>query len=381
MPAMSATPDQEGGEGEPVLCSVEHLLNCQFSAWYPRFASCTPRSAIIPLSEAVVSYLTDTSSGTITLPEGFCQSCHRASTGEDSWSDCDSWDDGPAGVEDESDSEEAAPQHSFPDLLEKINLALVDLGGSAFPKLNWSSPRDAAWMNGGSLKCFSPGDIMALLKGSTFASHDLEGAFAACRDAQGRIKPDEITLVLRKWCNLQPGMLFRCFVKCGRLQGICQRDCCSFYAYLREPEFAKRIGELAAVFLREQAAPHFPDPSFVLDIYVDRRSRVWLIDFNPYCSVTDSLLFSWSELGSAGVRTPVATELEGVQETLILTEDKAALPYSFPFRVVGSDVHTMADPMSAYRGPVDAEALAGSDFDSFIRMCAQQDKELDKDPE
>lgn len=31
------------------------------------------------------------------------------------------------------------------------------------------------------------------------------------------------------------------------------------------------------------------------DVYIDSRSRVWLLDINPFSAVTDSLLFDWSE--------------------------------------------------------------------------------------
>ena len=31
-------------------------------------------------------------------------------------------------------------------------------------------------------------------------------------------------------------------------------------------------------------------------MYIDKRERVWLIDFNPFGRRTDSLLFSWDEL-------------------------------------------------------------------------------------
>jgi D123 len=43
-------------------------------------------------------------------------------------------------------------------------------------QLNWSAPLDAAWVNGGTLKCHSPGDVIALMKASLFASHDLAHA-------------------------------------------------------------------------------------------------------------------------------------------------------------------------------------------------------------
>lgn len=36
--------------------------------------------------------------------------------------------------------------------------------------------QDAAWVNGGSPKCSLPGDVLCLLKSSTFISHDLNHA-------------------------------------------------------------------------------------------------------------------------------------------------------------------------------------------------------------
>ncbi|CAJ0888175.1 7696_t:CDS:2, partial [Entrophospora sp. SA101] len=38
-------------------------------------------------------------------------------------------------------------------------------------------------------------------------------------------------------------------------------------------------------------------PNDVFDVYVTRnRERVWLIDFNPFGSMTDSILYSWEEI-------------------------------------------------------------------------------------
>ena len=39
-----------------------------------------------------------------------------------------------------------------------------------------------------------------------------------------------------------------------------------------------------------------------MDVYVDKKSRVWLIDFGEFGGVTDPLLFTWAEL--AGVPAP-----------------------------------------------------------------------------
>ena len=42
----------------------------------------------------------------------------------------------------------------------------------------------------------------------------------------------------------------------------------------------------------------FPATSYVLDTYIDRRNRVWIIDFAPW-GETEGILFDWEELGQA----------------------------------------------------------------------------------
>lgn len=62
--------------------------------------------------------------------------------------------------------------------------------------------------------------------------------------------------------------------------------------------------------------PHPPHHSTgVADVYVDSRSRVWLLDINPFSAVTDSLLFDWSEDALAAPLPPPPTPLAD-EETL-----------------------------------------------------------------
>ena len=63
---------------------------------------------------------------------------------------------------------------SFPELEAALTAAIEALGGAVCPKLNWSVPRDAEWVNGGTLRCETAGDVMLLLKSSDFVQHDLE---------------------------------------------------------------------------------------------------------------------------------------------------------------------------------------------------------------
>lgn len=173
---------------------------------------------------------------------------------DDRW---DSSSDEESDVEDDgSSNNEKLKKYSFPTLTSQIQTALTTLGGGTrnnlgcMPKLNWSSPKDATWMNCGTLKCTKVGDVYLLLKSSDFVGFDLEKAWDDLEQEDGNddsggtyemgnLSMDESSnnngaakkenttsasgkgrkpasfeyeLVLRKWCNLHPSMEFRCFV-------------------------------------------------------------------------------------------------------------------------------------------------------------------------
>eukprot|EP00611_Tribonema_gayanum_P010369 TRINITY_DN2037_c0_g1_i2.p1 TRINITY_DN2037_c0_g1~~TRINITY_DN2037_c0_g1_i2.p1 ORF type:complete len:347 (-),score=49.99 TRINITY_DN2037_c0_g1_i2:27-1067(-) len=326
-------------------------------------------------------------------------------------------------------SEQAVPE--FPDLLQSLYDGIEQLGGAVFPKLNWSAPLDAAWVNGGSLKCVTPGEVVTLLKSSLFASHDLahaagavatnapsEGAVTAadgialvdgsdgvthCNgcaaaeatatdaqevDAPAQLQdPVQLTLVLRKWCNLLPAMVFRCFVAHGRILGVSQRDCTCHYAFLQER--AEEIGALLARFHSSRVHGKFPDPCFVLDAYVDRGNRVWLLDFNVFAAATDSLLFSWEELhdtalaletdpASAAAEHATADPRQGATCIDAEAVDANGVSYTFQIRLTSDDSSKLvSDPMGQYRGPSDVELLAtgGSsvDIDALRELMRRQE--------
>ncbi|CAM9598048.1 unnamed protein product [Chrysoparadoxa australica] len=270
----------------PVTCSVESVRHCQFGSWYHLFKHITPRSVIIPIADRVVSYLREDG---VVLPQGFDLSCSRGQTVEGSGR--------PDAMPFLDDENEAAPTgREFSSLLSEMMSAMEELDGAAFPKLNWSAPIDAAWVNGGSLKCHTPGDVLLLLKSSMFYNWCNEYATVHWLLCFLSFPSQDhcYTLVLRKWCNLTPSMHFRCFVGSNRILGISQRDCSTCYSYLMEE--APRISQLISEFFEEHITGRFPSSSYVLDVYVDKNGRVWVIDFNPFASVTDSLLFDWQEL-------------------------------------------------------------------------------------
>ncbi|KAJ8302129.1 hypothetical protein KUTeg_021116, partial [Tegillarca granosa] len=119
---------------------------------------------------------------------------------------------------DEDEAQAESPQ--FPELEAVVRQKINKLGGAIFPKLNWSSPRDASWIAlDKTLKCTCPSDIYLLLKSSQFISYDLTKAFVNCEDYEE--EKDKINmkyeLVLRRWIDLNPALEFRCFVKNNKL--------------------------------------------------------------------------------------------------------------------------------------------------------------------
>ncbi|KAI8342273.1 D123-domain-containing protein [Chlamydoabsidia padenii] len=175
---------------------------------------------------------------------------------------------------------------------EAIRQAVDEFGGAVFPKLNWSSPRDAAWIaTTQSLKCTSPFDVFLLLKSSDFINHDLNHAFEHCER-----QPENITydLILRKWHDLQPSLEFRCFVKEKEIIGISQREM-TFYGFL--VDIQEELETKIYNFFEDHIRDNFPNTNYVFDVYVQQdRRKVWLIDFNPFAETTDGLLYSYDKL-------------------------------------------------------------------------------------
>jgi hypothetical protein len=273
---------------------VSEVINCSFSAWYPHFKKITTRSVVIPLDDDFITYLL---ADGIVLPDG---SGHEYTFDKNS-------DDGNESDEVDWDSSDtdSVQAPSFPELDLKIKEAISSLGGKVFPKLNWSSPKDAAWiLANGSTCCTSLGDIYLLLKSSDFITHDLTQPFKHCSDIQGESNKVQYTLVLRKWLDVNPGTEFRCFVKDNTVVGISQRDHHSFYPHI-EVERPDIIQDIVS-FFNEKICNRFPEINYVFDVQRICKDKVELMDFNPFGCTTDGLLFNWLELEemSPDVKTP-----------------------------------------------------------------------------
>lgn len=97
----------------------------------------------------------------------------------------------------------------------------------------------------------------------------------------------------------------------------------------------------------------FPLPNYVFDVYIDKKERVWLLDFNVWGAQTDELLYTWEELVN-------------------MNGEEANYP---EMRVVETEREVHHDPLASYRAPIDTielAAVAGNDknkFEEFMARC------------
>lgn len=338
------------------VATTDQVLQCQFSSWYPTFSSLegrkrsnvTIKSIIIQeLPEKLEEYLLGDG---VELPLD-AEKLSSGAQGNTEW-----WSDEEDQHSENEDKDECMVEEKFhfPTLNENLSKAIESLDGAVLPKLNWSAPKDASWVNGGSLRCETPGDVYLLVKSSDFCLHDvLRKAWKESeqyRDASQA--PPKLELVLRKWCNLHPSMEFRCFVRRHELIAISQRDHTQHYAHLLQDQ--PQIQEMLMDFFEDTIRTRFASgevPDYVFDVYLDKKNRAWVLDFNIWARSTDSLLFDWSEL---------------------LTMDTDDEPQ---FRLVETANQVRQDPLASYRAPIDTIDLASltggasKNFEEFMKQC------------
>ena len=287
--------------------TVAQVDNCQFHKWYhlPNIRKYTIRSMILPMSKEFVDYLNEDGINLPNVPDGMPVSPFDPRYVKSDKDDDGEWDD----FEGE-EAEENFKQHCFPAFEKNINDAIEALGGKVFVKMNWSSPKDAKWVSG-TLECQTPGEVYLLLKSSDFVSYDLAHAYDLVQDVDKKAeiqieascsKKSSFYLVLRRWGNLYPSQEFRCFVKQKRLILSTQRDPTKCYPFLMQQKEAYK--DLIETFFSENIVDVYPDDSYSFDVYIDRKKRVWLLDFNVFSRATDALLYTWDEILRAPIEGP-----------------------------------------------------------------------------
>jgi hypothetical protein len=320
---------------------MQEVLNCQLPVWYEKFSEYTAKTSFISLSEDFISYLRRDG---IVLPEGCCFPQFES---QNQFSDDNSeeWSD-----DNDDSGGQSAP--TFRDLTQEIELCIEDLGGVVFPKLNWSSPRDAYWvLPGNTLKCSSPADVYLLLKSSDFIHHDLSRVFEYCTDGDGiSAPPSGYKLCLRKWVAVNPGSEFRCFVRDSILIAISQRDTSTYYQHVSKDKDAIR-GDICQ-FHSSVLHRKFSNSSYTFDVYQNKEGCYRLIDINPFGEMTDPLLFSWDEL-----RNWVCPPQGGVS------------PTSPQIRVIDSEGTIRPSDLELSRLPKDVADLKSSEgIEEFVKM-------------
>lgn len=278
-----------------------HIINCSYHAWYPRHKSLTPKSRLIPLSSAFVSYLR--ADGIVLPPEpspfandisGDIETDSGIFSGSDS-----PIEGGNVDYEDGAEEEDSDPSAEWADIHSRIQATIKELKGAVYPKLNWSAPKDATWINAGNtMECRSANDVYLLLKSSDFVTHDLEQAFNGCEESRNRDEEENAipySLVLRQRIPaLVTSLEFRCFVRGRSLLCISQREM-NHFPFLEG--LLPTLADLIQRFFDDKIRDTFPDENFVFDVYVPPpHERCWLIDINPWAVRTDPLLFSWLEI-------------------------------------------------------------------------------------
>ncbi len=284
-----------------LMLSARHVNACALESWYGRMTKkrrgaemldnfethaiesssgmITMASAWLELSDEFVNYLGSDGIMLPRAPDGnpaALRPCdprrpvQRDTIDDDSDDEFDSGDD------------ENLESICFPELEGAIEDLLARFQSQVFAKLNWTAPRDAF----GSLKVSSPGEIFLLLKSSDFVQHDLSHVYDNCYDKQAhRDKNLKPKLVLRRWCNLDKSMEFRCFCVKKHLVAIVQRYAQTFHEYLLpDCQIGSKIVPAVSAFFQDfniAAGPSDSIENFVFDVYIDKGNKVWLVDFGP----------------------------------------------------------------------------------------------------
>ncbi|RCK62695.1 hypothetical protein Cantr_09367 [Candida viswanathii] len=269
---------------EEIDLTVDEVLKCSYSNWSRIFPNNHfPSKVIKPLPQEFLDYL---SSESIKLPND--ERNKVSILEENSDNEYSDWED--------QEEEHNVTVESFQELHDEIVRDIQELGGQVFPKLNWSSPKDAKWiMPGNTIRCDHVNDVYLLLNSSDHVVDDLDHPFLEITNTT-EIVPVEYELVLTKWQDINPALEFRAFVKDNRILGISQRDL-NHYEFLEELE--EQLHDKLESFLVDEVIPKLSSQlsKYVIDLYVPRPfNKVYIIDINPFSRKSDSLLFTWNEL-------------------------------------------------------------------------------------
>lgn len=215
---------------------LNDLVNCSFHNWHELFEKNSVKSYCLKVPQDVVKYFQDDS---FFLPKE-CNIDSVTTRDDDNFVGDDELN-----FDDEDTEVVDAP--SFPEFSAKILKTIEKLGGSAFIKTNWHSPKDSIWITAGqTMRVQDLNDVYQLLKASSI-----------CKDDFSHLEnPDNYYLVFKKWKDIHPGTEFRCFVRTGNLIAISPRDWPQYHAHLctQKQDIIKDIVSL----FKEKIKERFP---------------------------------------------------------------------------------------------------------------------------
>jgi len=347
-----------------MICSKSNVMQCSFANWYKSFEDVTVKSIIIPMPESFLTYLhTDG----LVLPESsthglYTKSSATAMDGDEDDPDIrdedlmnmyeDDWS-----TPGQSEASQEMPEFGKFDA--EVKEAIKLLGGRVFPKLNWSSPKDATWISfDKSLLCTCPSDVYLLLKSSEFIAHDLDQPFIHCSESDSSPIISYV-LVLRQWQPPDPSTEFRCFVRNKKLVGICQRQTTKLYPNILQEKAA--IVHDICQFHKNKISQTFSGISYVFDVIRKSQGNVKLVDFNPCGVVTDSLLFTWDEIEA----------MVGDEEGTFVEKAKQEMTSNSIFHIKGMNPETMFEEIKEYfskYGEVGYVEMKKGDTEGYCRM-------------
>ncbi|KAG5675293.1 hypothetical protein PVAND_005205 [Polypedilum vanderplanki] len=229
--------------------------------------------------------------------------------------------------EEDDDDENVVPE--FPEFSKQILEILDKLGGSAFIKTNWHSPKDAFWITAGqTLKARDLSDVYQLLKASSICKEDLN-----------IVNVENFhQIVFKKWKEIHPGTEFRCFVRNKNLIAISPRDWPQYHEHFKTQK-NDIIKDIVSLF-KEKIKNNFSIDSYCFDVLRETKDHVVIIDFSPFNEkFTAPLAFDWSYLHG---------------DDIILSQNNDEEDDNPEFRyLANNDVGIQPNPRNNYGFPLD----------------------------
>jgi hypothetical protein len=112
-----------------------------------------------------------------------------------------------------------------------------------------------------------------------------------------------------------------------------------------------------------------------MDLFIDKKMKVWIVDFNPFGDPSSALLFEWHELLT--LLSHVSKDEKDDQLEIFNTKNNELLLdnkcVELEFRIIRHQSETFSSALGSSRGPIDV--TLAPDFHKFMEICKNQDKE------